>query len=59
MTVIGEAATRHPKITQDFKCFNCGEQGHVRNNCRKKPKVIPKGGLCLLEYIKDVAKVAI
>ena len=25
MTVIGEAATRHLEMTQDFKCFNCGE----------------------------------
>jgi hypothetical protein len=29
MTVIREAATRHLEMTQDFKCFNCGEQDHL------------------------------
>lgn len=28
-TVIGEAATGQLEMTQDFKCFNCGEQGHL------------------------------
>ena len=41
MTVIGEAATRHLEMTQDFKCFNCGEQGHLRINCREN-KINPK-----------------
>ena len=55
ITVIGEAATRHLEMTQDFKCFNCGEQCHLRNNCRKKQSN-PKRGPCFLEYVKDVVK---
>ena len=37
MTVIREAATRHLERTQDFKCFHCGDQGHLRDDLRKKP----------------------
>lgn len=55
MTVIGEAATRHLKMTQDFKCFTCGEQGHLRNNCRKNQSN-PKRGPCLLECVKHMVK---
>jgi hypothetical protein len=36
MTLIGEAATRGLETTQNFKCFNCGEQGHFKINCREK-----------------------
>ena len=35
MTLIGETATSHLGITQDLKCFTCGEQGHLRNDCKK------------------------
>jgi|UPI00001EDC9E hypothetical protein len=32
MTVIGEVATRHLEMTQDFKCFSCGKQDYLRND---------------------------
>ena len=41
-TVIGEAATRGLETTQNFKCFNCGEQGHLRNDCTKKQSNIKR-----------------
>jgi hypothetical protein len=54
-TLIREAATRVLETTQNFKCFNCGEQGHFKINYREK-QINPKGSLCLLEYVKDMAK---
>jgi hypothetical protein len=43
MTVIGEAATRHIEVTQDFKFFNCGEWHHLRNDFRKHQSNIKRG----------------
>lgn len=54
-TVIGEAATRDLETTQDFKYFNCGELGHLKNNCRKNQSNHQRGsmpfGIC-----QDVAE---
>ena len=58
MTVIGEAATRHLEMTQNFNYFNCCEQGHLRNEFRKKQRIL-KWGIYLLEYVKILAKVGI
>ena len=41
MTLVGEATTRGPEMTQNFKCLNCGEQGHFRINCREN-RINPK-----------------
>lgn len=50
MTVIGEAATGQLEMTQDFKCFNCGEQGHLRYYCKKNQSNTKRGtmppGIC-------------
>jgi hypothetical protein len=42
MTVRGEDATSHLEMTQDLKCLNCGEQGHLRNDCTKKQSNIKR-----------------
>jgi hypothetical protein len=48
MTFIGEATTKGLKMTQNFKCLNCSEQGHFRINCREnqinsKKESMPSG----------------
>ena len=47
MTVIGEAATRYLEMTQDFKYFNYGEWGHLRNDCLKNQSNIKRGPMPL------------
>lgn len=55
MTLIGGAATTDLEMTQNFKCLNCGEQGHFRTNCRET-KINLKWEPMTSEICKDVAE---
>lgn len=55
MTLIGEATTIGLETTQNFKCFNCGEQGHLRVNCRET-QINPKRESMPSRIGKNVAK---
>lgn len=33
---------QHVKYMQERRCFNCGQTGHIRNNCPNSPEQAPK-----------------